>query len=84
MSKTFYYRQCQLEKGCTITTSWIPEKFAIKGKCVKLKKKNDEWDDGWTVREVFSKMEARAVENQAHNSDDIWKATSGSCPRGNK
>jgi hypothetical protein len=48
------YRQCQLIKksikyGHVLTCSWIPEKFAKRGKIVKLKD-----DDGWEVTIVGS------------------------------
>lgn len=84
MSKVLYYKQCKLEKGDRATTSWIPEKHAVRGRILKLKE-NDQWDDDWLVKEVYpQKMEAKLVENQAHDSGDIWKATSGKYPRGNK
>jgi hypothetical protein len=51
MKKT-KYRQCELIKktseGEVRQTSYIPEKYAIKGKVLKLLK-NDIWDNGWLV-----------------------------------
>lgn len=47
MSKEIYYKQCMLVKGQTVQFLWIPEKFANKGKCLRLKE-----DDGWIVRSV--------------------------------
>ena len=44
-----YYRQCFLQKESQSTTSWIPEQFAHLGNVIKLKNKNDGWDDGWKV-----------------------------------
>jgi hypothetical protein len=41
------YCQCKLQKGDTITTTWIPEKYAIKGKYIKLLD-----DNGWQVIEA--------------------------------
>ena len=90
MSKeTLYYRQCCLQRGKTnevhwTTVSWIPEKFAKVGWTLQLKDRHGVWVDGWDVVKVGPLTEAKQVENQAHNSDDIWKATSGPCPRGNK
>jgi hypothetical protein len=46
-----HYRQCKLQKGVAVTTSWIAERFAKKGKYLKLKMGN-EWIDGWLVMEV--------------------------------
>ena len=41
------YKQCKLKKGKQETTSWIPSKFAIPGKALKLS-----GDDGWVVESV--------------------------------
>lgn len=53
--KTVFYRQCHLEKptyeGTYHTTSWIPEKFAVKNKIIKLKER-EIWDNGWVVTVV--------------------------------
>jgi len=51
-----YYRQCLLQKDNTTTTRWIPEKFAKEGKWIKLKNDDKEWEDGWLVKEVWSRM----------------------------
>lgn len=56
--KTIFYRQCTLEKtgkNKKVTgqpwkqtqVSWIPEKYAIVGKCLRL-----EGDNGWVVISV--------------------------------
>jgi len=43
--------------------SWIPEKYAIRGKFLKLKNRDTkEWDDGWEVAECWSKEKATLVE----------------------
>lgn len=57
MSKKTFYRQCHLVKKTASgsdshQTSWIPEKFAILGKVVKLRGPDDQWDDGWVVKTV--------------------------------
>ena len=49
-----YYKQCTLTKRLGPTTTrtqiaWIPEKFVIKGKVLKIKDHNDEWENGWVV-----------------------------------
>lgn len=31
-------------------TSWIPEKFGVQGKVLKLKDSDGNWDDGWIVK----------------------------------
>jgi len=56
MGKTTFYRQCYLEKptteGTSCQMSWIPEKFAVKDKVLKLKDDDGNWDNGWIVRTV--------------------------------
>lgn len=54
MSKETFFRQCSLDlplkNGVKRTVSWIPEKYAIKGKIIQLKKREtDEWENGWVV-----------------------------------
>jgi hypothetical protein len=55
MSKTIYYRQCQLVRpqgrGEMRLMSWIPETFAVAGKRLRLREEG-EWQDGWVVRYV--------------------------------
>jgi hypothetical protein len=55
MTRTVYYRQCQLvrpcERGEMRQRSWIPERFAVAGKRLRLRD-GDGWQDGWLVREV--------------------------------
>jgi len=43
------YTQCTLRKKNTYQVSWIPAKFGKVGQVVKLKTKDDKWDDGWVV-----------------------------------
>ena len=42
------YKQCKIEKNGTSDTVYIPEKFAIKNKTIRIKE-----DDGWKVLEVY-------------------------------
>jgi len=51
-------RQCILEKcsgnGSLRLTAWLPLKFAVKGKVVRLRDKDGNWSDGWMVKETFA------------------------------
>ena len=47
--KDIKYKQCILNKGNITQTSWIPEKFAVIGKFLRL-----ENDNGWEVKAVSS------------------------------
>lgn len=46
------YLQCGLVNGSTHTTTWLPVKFAVKGKYLKLKQKDGSWWNGWKVETV--------------------------------
>lgn len=79
MSKTEYYRQCEmrkpLENGYTSHIAWIPEKYAVKEKIIKIKF-DDGWIDGWEVYYVGNKKEytevnigSQAYKHQRNKSD---------------
>ena len=48
------YQQCLLVKGKRATVSWIPSKFADKGKILRIKK-GGVWEDGWMVLTNYGK-----------------------------
>ena len=63
------YTQCLLTKyvdsGCIKTVSWIPEKFAIRTKELKLKRDDGSWSNEWIVQEVYSsKSEQYVLEHE--------------------
>ena len=66
--KTKNYVQCSLAlrlgpQQDRWTTSWIPERYAVKGKFLKLKdRESGEWEDGWEVVECWTKQRAELVE----------------------
>ena len=43
--------------------SWIPAKFARKGRFIKLKE-NGGWSDGWQIIEVFGTIEEKTLREQ--------------------
>ena len=58
------FRQCIMERTINgqnqITTSWLPEKYAILNKIVKLKNRaTEEWSDGWIVKNVSSMFQEK-------------------------
>ena len=61
--KHYFLKQCRLEKVVNrskkLMTTWIPEKYAIKGKIIDLKEKfNDGWSNGWKVENVGREKKA--------------------------
>jgi len=52
MGEYMNYKQCVLRKNMTWKTTWIPEKFAKKGKYLTLRNDKLEWINGWEVIKV--------------------------------
>jgi hypothetical protein len=40
---------------------WISSKFAKAGRVLKVKRRNGEWDDGWKVKETYSRFDDPAL-----------------------
>ena len=55
-----FYKQCVLKKKNTYTTTWVPERFAKKGKKIKIKE-DGKWSYGWVVESVGARQSERAV-----------------------
>ena len=53
------YTQCRMKRGYAIQTAWIPEKFAVMGKILKIKD-----EIGWLITNVFSTMDEKDVKMQ--------------------
>jgi hypothetical protein len=46
-------RQCSMRRGNAVQRAWIPEKFAVEGKFLRLKDADTgAWEDGWKVISV--------------------------------
>lgn len=62
-----FSRQCALERknpdGTMIVhqVTYLPEKFAIVGKPLRLKEDDGTWTDGWVVKEVYQRKETAEV-----------------------
>ncbi len=71
-----FYKQCRLKRRNASTVTWLPEKFAVAGRFVKLKEEDGSWSDGWQVEEVGPvRMEERYV---VANSRDHLKTREAS------
>lgn len=74
------YVQCLLKKNLLnnvikMKTSWIPEQFANVGKVLKLKNKNNQWNDGWIVEKIFGECDKKTIEENERNYTIHRKAT---------
>ena len=65
------YKQCKLSlnttSGVRKTTSWLPLKFAKKGRMLRLKNSETNiWTDGWKVTKVYAlRLKEDEVKSQA-------------------
>jgi hypothetical protein len=85
MAKTHKFKQCKMwrkiPEGQQVYVAWIPASFAKPGKTLKLKF-NDEWVDGWVVKEVGQEKElgpdnhtATMRNHRKRTGDDLPKNT---------
>lgn len=62
------YRQCQLTRDVgdltqVISVTWIPVKYAVRGKVLRMKRADKVWEDGWYVTHVYStEMPGKVIE----------------------
>jgi hypothetical protein len=82
MSKTAFYCQCMLERVTKIepasivrTVTFIPSEYASLGNIVKLKNDNDEWVDGWVIREAGPPIDAVYIEERERDYKRTRKAS---------
>lgn len=65
MKESFFHQctlECQLEAAVARVVSWIPAKFAVRGKTLKLKD-NGVWTDGWKVMSVGTRLSKKQLPN---------------------
>ena len=67
------YKQCRIERENTHTTVWLPTKYAKQGSTISVKK-DEEWDEGWFVAEVYP-MEID--DTMAISFRDAWRYQRG-------
>lgn len=49
---TNLYALCRLKKGDLEQRTWIPRKFAVKNKVIKIRNEaTDTWENGWVVQD---------------------------------
>lgn len=69
------YQQCILVKGSRVTTTWIPVKFAEKGKILSLKMEEG-WEDGWHVMTQFgTKLTKNELDTKAEQYRNTRKTS---------
>ena len=60
-------RQCKLQNGNRHLTAWIPVKFAVRGKILRLID-----DDGWRVTDVGAYLD-RVEGRRGYFAGGVWR-----------
>ena len=79
------YNQCTMMasvgfRGKTTYTAYIPTKYAIKGKLLKLKI-NDKWENGWEVISVGPQIDEKCLPDAHAEVKAHRKRTGDSMPK---
>jgi hypothetical protein len=80
MPKEIMYKQCRMERvigtSKEVRTSWIPEKFAVENKIVKIRERDDSWSDGWKVTSASGEaLPEKLVVHRSHDHTRQRKAS---------
>lgn len=73
MKKETNYVQCALMRENWHHMAWIPQKFAILNKFIKIEKEDGSLEDGWQVVGVSDKIVKSAQE--ANEQSQLYKKT---------
>lgn len=69
------HTQVTMRRGSANTVSWIPSKFAIEGKFVKLDNEAGVREDGWQVVSVGTTLPTEVVMKRERDFKNHRKAT---------
>ena len=50
---TSLYQQCRLRRQNSEQVSFLPLRFAVAGRVVRLKQEDASWEDGWLIADVY-------------------------------
>jgi len=64
------YQQCELQRGSYRKMAWIPKKFAVRKKVLKIK-----GEDGWVVQATHSVMEQTELLERSQDYKRTRKAS---------
>ena len=70
----YYYHQCWLVRGSAKQMAWIPAKFAVAGRYLKLTQ-DGETEDGWRVAGVGARMAEEVVRERSQDYKHTRRAS---------
>ncbi len=71
---THFYRQCWLMRGSARQMAWIPEKFAVTGRFLRLTN-GEASEDGWQVTGVGAQMAEETVRERSQDYKHTRRAS---------
>ena len=71
---THYYRQCWLTRGSARQMAWLPEKFAVAGRFLRLTDAGVS-EDGWQVTGVGAQMAEETVRERSQDYKHTRRAS---------
>ena len=69
-----FYRQCWLSRGNSRQMAWIPEKFAVMGRFLKLTEEGVS-EDGWQVVGVGTRLTEEYVRERSEDYKHTRRAS---------
>ena len=67
--------QCHLRRGKEKMTSWIPKRYAVVGRYIKLKSEDGTWEDGWKVHQTYTELPTKVVLEREQDYRETRKAS---------
>ena len=74
MAHTHSYRQCWLKRGNARQMAWLPEKFAVAGRFLRLTDEG-KTEDGWQVTGVGAAMTEENVRERSQDYKHTRRAS---------
>ncbi len=80
--KTTYYKQCRMCRptptgGEMFHIAYIPEKYAVVGKCIKFKRDDDTWSEDFIVDYAADSRRAEQELPDSHNAIKAHRRATG-------
>ncbi len=71
------YQQCRLRRQHSEQVCFLPQKYAIAGRVVRLKQFDGSWQDGWAVADVYGEPVPEHLLPDAHDAVKVHRKATG-------
>jgi len=80
--KRIRYRQCELRKRQSVQIAWIPTRFAMLGRVLRIRSE-DSWSTGWCVSALYREVDESLLPDAHRSIREHRKSTGDTLPRRN-